>query len=179
MCHYSKMFLFAHLGIGFEVAKIGWAKRRPDLSVPYVLLGTVLPDMIDKPIYYVSHDLLRAEGAFADFYAGTRGIAHTFLFAVLLIASVAMTKNKKILALTIGIATHLILDIANDLVYGRATDLRIFLWPFFGWNFPPAKFATLGAHIHFWFEPISLITEVVGLFLLWRRFKRREPRSLV
>lgn len=168
------MFLFAHLGIGYEMARLGWAKRKPDLDVPFVLLGTVLPDLLDKPIYYISHDLLRARGAFADFYAGTRGLGHTFLFAGVLILSASISKNRSWIAIAIGVATHLSLDIINDLIYGRATDLRIFLWPALGWNFPQARFATLGAHLHFWLEPISLITEVTGVFLLWRRFSRKD-----
>ena len=42
------MFVFGHLGIGYKLAS-PWSRR---LSKRLILLGTVLPDLIDKPVYY-------------------------------------------------------------------------------------------------------------------------------
>ena len=161
------------------MARLGWANRKPHLAVPAVFAGAVLPDLIDKPIYYISHDGLKIHGAFADVYAGTRGVAHTFIFLGVLALVAATSKNRIWIGIAIGVATHLSLDIINDLIFSHSTDLRIFLWPALGWNFPSATFPTLGAHLHFVFEPISLITELTGVILLWRRFGRKDSGTFV
>jgi hypothetical protein len=42
------MFFFGHLGVGATLVR-PWKERLP---FRWVLLGAVLPDLIDKPLYY-------------------------------------------------------------------------------------------------------------------------------
>jgi hypothetical protein len=45
------MFIFGHMGFGAAMAR-PWANPFRKLSFGMILLGTVLPDLIDKTLYY-------------------------------------------------------------------------------------------------------------------------------
>ena len=74
-------------------------------SVDYrlVLLGSLLPDIIDKPLWLV----------FSDIFASGRAYGHTFLFnIVLLICGLLVVKYRQswLLTFSLGSIMHLILD---------------------------------------------------------------------
>jgi len=93
------------------------------LDYRLILLGSVLPDLIDKPLGLW---LLR------DTMSNSRIFAHTLLFAILLLAVgvYAYRSHRKLnlLCLSFGNLTHLGLD-------AMWLNPRTLFWPLYGWNF--------------------------------------------
>jgi hypothetical protein len=82
------VFLFAHLGIG--VRSIRWIEglsrkgTRALLPIAPLFLGTLLPDLIDKPLYYGLSWLTGLRGAELGVIAGTRSFGHSWILLLLL-----------------------------------------------------------------------------------------------
>jgi inner membrane protein len=128
----NALILFGHLGLtvgAFKLYKEASSMSRhreksrlPDIDYRFVLLGFVLPDLIDKPI-----------GAllFINTYHNSRIYAHTLLFSLILIISGAVLRKRRnsniVLTLGIGSMIHLILD-------GMWQYPETILWPFFNIN---------------------------------------------
>ena len=177
------MFLFAHLGIGNQLVR-PWTKN---LTGKYfrraVLVGTLLPDLIDKPIYYSVYYLSSLNipiGPFG-FITQTRTFGHTaiFLFALALLAF--YRQSKLLAALALGTATHLVLDSWSDsfLHHHWMGGQTVLLWPFLGWQFPPDPYGGLTAHLSLVKRPVILYGEIIGIGLLaWDYWKRRHPELL-
>jgi hypothetical protein len=147
------MFPLAHLGIGSAITRLCPAK----LPFRWVLVGTVLPDLIDKPIFFLaSHSFPEA-----GWEAGKRGFAHTLVFLLLLVAISRARKSPTLWAISAGTATHLVLDVISKSTAGRSTalgSLQVLFWPFAGWSFPTLSHGMHGIEI--W------IFEAIGLGLL-------------
>lgn len=122
------MIFFGHLGLTVGAAKLAEtaaAKNRklPQIDYRLVMVGAILPDLIDKPI-----------GAllFVDTYHNSRIYAHSLLFSVLLLVwgLLRYKKRKKagVLTLAFGSLFHLVLD-----SMWRYEEI---LWPF--WNIKAA-----------------------------------------
>jgi hypothetical protein len=100
---------------------------RTSLSLDYrlVMLGSLLPDFIDKPL------ALWLLPEFANY--NTRNVGHTVLFAFLLLATAfAMARmgyGIRPLVLAVTSAGHLALD-------QMWRQPAILLWPLMGWEFP-------------------------------------------
>jgi inner membrane protein len=94
-------------------------------DVRFWLIGGLLPDIIDKPI---GHFLFNQ-----SFGNNGRIFSHTLLFALVwLLAGLwyyRSTKKTSVLALSLGILVHLILDSMWD-------SPQTLFWPLFGWGFP-------------------------------------------
>ena len=169
------MLLLGHLGITVGVAyglERAW-RRSPRWDYRLVLVGAVLPDLIDKPL------------ALAGIWGG-RAIGHTLLVFAVLTAVIALLVWRGRVspgwwALPLGVAVHLVLD-------AMWLTPPVLLWPAFGFGFPgqltTGSFAELLlALLH---EPGVLAGEIVGGILLvalivrhklyrgeaWRRFLR-------
>lgn len=160
------MFIFAHLGIGSKLAR-PW---RDGVSRPALFVGTILPDLIDKPLYYGLVLATGRRGAELGMIAGTRSFAHTALFlALLLAAAYAIPRRRRVLAaLAIGVATHLLLDNVGDVLLGdrSRSAFRAMTWPGHGLQFPVNPYASLGAHLeHALLAPI-LACEAIGIVIL-------------
>lgn len=106
------MILFGHLGLTAGAVKFyeGLQSKKgrsaqPDIDYRFVLLGSVLPDLIDKPI-----------GAllFINTYHNSRIYAHTLLFSlILVITGVILLRRRRVrsvLTLAIGSMFHLVFD---------------------------------------------------------------------
>ncbi|MCK4476335.1 MAG: metal-dependent hydrolase [Methanophagales archaeon] len=93
------MLLFWHigltLGIFFVIGKI----LRKDIDYRYVLLGSILPDLIDKPIGAV---ILK------DYFSNGRIFSHTLAFVTLL--SLFAILNGKMIILSFCSFLHLLED---------------------------------------------------------------------
>ena len=144
------MLLFAHAGIPLGVAwlscrAISRARLRPSvvgnsahcttddrsparpwitsLDYRFLLLGSILPDIIDKPL---GTWLLR------DALGNSRAFGHTLLLtAVLMIAALylyARRRDLSLLSLSFGFVAHLCLD-------EMWLCPRTLLWPLHGWSF--------------------------------------------
>ena len=154
--------IFWHLGA--TVLIVRYVFRDPEMDLRWVLVGSLLPDVIDKPIGSVF---------FHNTFGTHRLFAHSIVFpmvglAVVLVATRRGSRMRLgLLGVIIGVFVHLLLDAA------WATP-EAFWWPFFGWEFPKVfdsdLFSLLGRMVS---EPLVWAGEVVGatyLVFLWRRY---------
>jgi hypothetical protein len=164
------LFALGHLGIG---KKIAWRPYRGFSrgARRAFFLGALLPDLIDKPLFYVPFLMTGRRGAFLS---GTHLFAHTLLFLLVVIAAALITRSVLARALAIGVATHLILDFV-----GLSMDFGTLLWPLLGWRFPGYPFSGLGQHLGMILSPVTLAGELVGsAILLWDYWHaRRQTRG--
>ena len=101
-----------HVGIALPA---GYVLR---LSLPFVFLGAILPDLIDKPLMALG-------------IGGGRYIAHTLLFAFVVAGLLSLWKKKYGLSVLIGMISHLLLDSGGFVPW---------LYPFKSYKFPKVKF---------------------------------------
>jgi hypothetical protein len=168
------MFALGHLGIGKRLA------ARPFRQFSLIdkrafFVGALLPDLIDKPLYYIPAWVTGRHGAAAGILSGTHLFAHTGLFLVVLTAAALVTRSRPLRALAIGVTTHLVLDFV-----GLSMNLGTLLWPLFGTHFPIYPFRSLSQHLGTIFNPITFIGEALGASILWwdyRRSRRRPPSA--
>ncbi|MGZ3651540.1 MAG: metal-dependent hydrolase [Bdellovibrionota bacterium] len=167
------MLPLAHLGIGCQALR--WRKWH---SLKPVFLGTLLPDLIDKPLYYIPVLLTGHHGAELGLFSGTRTVGHSLLFFFLLGLVALATEREWWLALFLGVATHLLLDnFAEPFAPLTEYSSRIaLLFPLYGVRFPIAQHRTLGEHFMLHLHPLELVAEAVGAGLLWRMFRESGLR---
>lgn len=150
------MLLFAHLGLTLAGARFVAAA---DLA--FVALGSLLPDIIDKPLGW----MIYGTPSMGRIYA------HTLLFLLLLIALASFFWNIRLASLSGGVLAHL----ALDSMWNSPTTL---FWPFRG-GFPVVtelntndyiKQLLMGLH-----DPWILVPELLGLaYLLYFVLQRRS-----
>ena len=171
------MFVLGHIGIGRRLAArryAGFSRRDRWLFV----LGTVLPDLLDKPLYYIPSWITGKEGEELGIIAGTHSFGHTLLFLVTLLVAWRASRTRHprpaagLGALAVGVATHLVLD-----TVGLTMDARTAFWPLFGLQFTPFRHHGLGQHLMTVFRPITFAGELIGAALiLWDFWRGRHPR---
>lgn len=125
------MIFFGHLGPTVAAVRIGEKilskgnKKELNIDYRFVLIGAVLPDIIDKPIGMFF---------FRNVFHNSRLFVHSVIVAVILmiIGFYRSYKYRKsgILLLGIGSLIHQILD-------SMWKFPKIALWPFLGFKFPP------------------------------------------
>jgi membrane-bound metal-dependent hydrolase YbcI (DUF457 family) len=168
------MFVLGHLGIGLELAR----PFRRKLPVKPLLVGTLLPDLIDKPLYYGMSWATGRRGYDVGLISGTRTFGHTILFTAGVAAYAAARRSKAAAAVALGCATHLVLDAVSDAFVRRADfSARVFAWPFLGWRFPGYTYGGLGEHLGEFRQPFFLYAELIGaliLFVEWHGSRRRR-----
>jgi hypothetical protein len=156
------MFVFGHLGIGRLV--VGPRGR----ALPFVplLLGMLLPDLIDKPLYYAH---------VSSFISCTRTFGHTGLFLIVVLLAATVRRSNVLLAIGIGMASHLALDCAMDLWSNDIRSAWVALaWPFAGWHFSVYRM-TVADHLKRIFVAPVMVTELVGLtILVWEYWRWRR-----
>src|SRR6267378_7954625 len=108
------MFVFGHLGVGSWVI----ARRVRAEQLAWVLFGTLLADLIDKPLYYALVFATGRRGAELGLVTGTRTFGHTLLLVVLLWL---LTPRRIGSPLALGMITHLALDELGD----RSEERRV------------------------------------------------------
>jgi len=150
------MLLFAHLGLTLAGARL---IRGADLA--FVLLGSMLPDIIDKPLGAI---------LFGTPAMG-RIFAHTLLFLLLLAAVAIYCRDLRLASLTGGVLAHLLLDF----MWNSPSTL---LWPLLG-SFPrAADLSTLDylqTLLRGLSDPMVAVPEVLGLaYLLYFAWQRRD-----
>jgi inner membrane protein len=166
------VFALGHLGIGKKIA----ARSYGGLSAAEkraFFLGALLPDLIDKPLFYIPFWLTGRRGAAAGLLSGTHLFAHTGLFLVVLAVAALITRRPALRAVAVGVTTHFILD-----VVGLSMGVGTLLWPFLGWRFPTFPFRSLGQHLATILNPITLAGELLGAAVLlwdWRTARRQPP----
>lgn len=128
-------------------------------------LGSMLPDIIDKPVGLVF---------FRETFSNGRIFAHTLLFLIVftLIGLYLYWKRRKgwLLPVSFGWAMHLLLD-------AMWLTPETLLWPLFGWTFP--RMALDNYLLYLWTrllsDPSVFVPEIIGVFalgglmVLWQR----------
>ena len=131
------------------------------VDIRILLIGSLLPDIIDKPIGVFF---------FRDTFSNGRIYAHTLLFLVILAAAGFYLYRRRhktwLLVLAFGTFTHHIMD-------QIWTTPKTMLWPFLGFAFDRVN---VEDWLSFWFwdmfvYPQVFIPEILGLaILLWFGF---------
>lgn len=124
------------------------------LDVRILLIGALLPDIIDKSLGHIF---------FQEYLSSGRTFAHTLLFAVVIMVGGLLihyrTGKNWMLILSAGTFIHLILD-QMWLSQWRST----ILWPFYGLEFPKAELTGWIGNI--WYallhQPAVYIPEIIG-----------------
>lgn len=148
--------LLWHLGATLWLFR--WIFRDPKVDVRFLLLGAILPDLIDLPLGTL---------LLADRYSTGELWSHSLLGATVYTTGVLLVtrrgrRRRAWMALGVGWLFHLLLD-------GMWAHEEVFLWPFFGLEIPPgeAPYWELAWQraLH---DPWRWITEVIGGgYLVW------------
>ena len=135
------MMPLGHIGIPLLVPIFG---KDLSLDVRLLILGALLPDIIDKPL---GHLILSIDNG--------RIIGHSIVFAsILLLSGIAY---RRILPASLGVSIHQILD-------GMFIDREAALWPLLG-PFSSYDFE-VGQWIDAFTKPFVIGEEVIGLMLI-------------
>lgn len=153
------MLLFAHVGIALATARCF-----SRMSLAFLALGSMLPDIIDKPLGLI---------VFGSPNMG-RTFAHTLLFLMLLSVLCWHFQDIRLFSLTWGVLTHLGLDFMWN-------SPEIFLWPLLG-PFPSAPLLDTMSYLEMLLSglknPGVLIPEIAGLvYLIYFAYARRKQIS--
>lgn len=164
------MWIFGHLGIGSKLA----APLSRKLPYGWLLLGTILPDLIDKPLFYLL-------GSKFELISCTRTLGHTAIFTFGLALLASLRKSKLLAAITLGVASHLVLDGFQDYWIhrvlhheGESSLILAALFPFYEPRFGMMPYDSLLDHLKSGNRPIVLTAEGIGLlFLGWDWWKKK------
>jgi len=164
------MFVLGHIGIGRRLASIV-DERLPQIAL---VVGTLLPDLIDKPLYY---------SRLWSFVNSTRTFGHTGLFlGVLIVLSFAL-RSRPMKALALGVATHLLLDLLGDIAYlwrrEPSASAIALAWPVASSHFVESYMPSIKDHALALITWPTAVGEVVGLGLLtveWSALHRDQGR---
>src|SRR5882672_347713 len=176
------MFVFGHLGGRRWVI----ARRVRAEQLAWVLFGTLLADLIDKPLYYALVLATGRHGAELGLVSGTRTFGHTL---VLVVALWLLLPRRIGTPLALGMITHLGLDELGDVLglfvpalgtRPRPGTITAILFPFLGLHFPVSPFRSAIKHLVSLSNAYVLAGEIAGAALLawqWRAglFTRRPP----
>ena len=158
------MFFFGHigitLGIFYSLSRI-FSKNNFWTAVPYIIAGSLLPDIIDKPLGRI---------IFAETIGSGRIYSHTLLFVTLLgLAGYYLYRQRQPNLLIIAAASfcHLL----EDSMWNSPVVL---FWPLLGWKFPRDTIS--GNFIEYLMLILSrsytvaftevLISEMIGLLII-------------
>jgi inner membrane protein len=142
------------------------------LDIRLLIIGSMLPDILDKPLALLP-------------FGNGRSITHTALvILVILVAGLLLSANFRktwLLAIAIGMVTHFVLD-------SMWLSPQTSLWPFDGLAFPtPAQKIGLG-QIGLWWSTLTSnrsidISEGIGLLivlgLVWILIRERKVKSFL
>lgn len=124
------------------------------LDYRFLLLGSLLPDIIDKPLGLA-------------FLVNGRSICHTLLFTMLILAAGTCVfiarKSPGLFCVALGCIAHILLD-------AMWLNPNTFFWPLFGWSFPSNNIS-IGPWVESLFfdlitKPSEYIPEIIGIFML-------------
>ncbi|MBL4930739.1 metal-dependent hydrolase [Clostridium paridis] len=169
------MIFFGHLGLTTGAMKIyeKVSSEKYDIKTKLdyrvILIGSILPDIIDKPI---------GAGIFRGIFHNSRIFAHTLIFSVslLLLGGYKLYKSNKNKILLLGISSsiHLILD-------SMWLFPSILLWPYLGFKFPiRAEGDWLKSDfIRLITDPSYFIPELIGFCIIGYYFIRVIKRKKI
>ena len=145
------------------------------IDIRVLLIGSILPDIIDKPI---------GRFLFTDTFDNGRIFSHTLLFLVIVTAGgwllFRISHKPWLLVLAYGIFTHLVLD-------GMWLYPHTLFWPLYGFSFekyPPDLWSQVADILReLLTNPRLLISEITGavviIWLVWRLVRRQKLLSFL
>ncbi|HEX2574691.1 MAG TPA: metal-dependent hydrolase [Polyangia bacterium] len=178
------MFILGHTGIGS--ALVERVTKTDTRWYPWLLVGTLLPDFIDKPLYYGLVLITGRRGADLGLLTSTRTIGHTALLLLAVLVVGWLSRHRGIVLMALGMATHLLLDAGGDFLKPgfslRGTPeypstLCAVFYPLLGWRFPVMPFQDVAGHVSSLRSPYVIAGELIGGVLLWRRWRRWRTSS--
>ncbi len=135
--------------MAFTLAAARLLKLKPE----YAVLGVLLPDLIDKPVFFLLD------------YGPGRYFAHNLSFAVLAASLLAMRFGALAgLSLGMGVTAHLVED---------SHAFVPWLFPLVSYTFPDTSDYRIAEHYFSSFFGIG--TDVLGLMLLGMTYRHRLP----
>lgn len=143
------------------------------------MFGTILPDLMDKPLYYLA---LAVGHPLTEIIPGTRTIAHTGMFLFLVLIAALIYRNKDWLALSLGLFTHFVLDAYGVADHGTSVNglMHLLFWPFYGYDFPSLEGVNNEAFWKTFIEQPQFYAEVLGglivLFLFFKFLKKSSKK---
>jgi len=138
------MYLLGHLGVTLA---IGYPLRLPWMIVAFSVL---LPDMMDKGLYYLG-------------IGCGRFISHSLVFALALGLLFCLINFRCGLWAFLGSGLHLIEDLPGFIPW---------FYPLVSYDFPRTQFDPVGGY----FNIVNFITDLIGLLLLVYLWRRRYIR---
>lgn len=158
------MVFFGHMGITLGAGWVARAAGRParsssrlvrtvsdNLDLRWLVVGSMLPDIIDKPLMLLSPDNVIGSG---------RTMAHSLAFMIALLLAGLMARNKAravLFTLLAGSLGHLALDSMWQLPH-------TLLWPLLGPDFQRIDVGPLAPHLlrALTTRPLTYVLEAVG-----------------
>jgi hypothetical protein len=140
------------------------------IDIRVLLLSSLLPDIIDKPI---------GRFFFREIFSNGRIFSHTLLFLIIITAGGLLLYRARhktwLLVLAYGTFTHLILD-------GMWMSPHTLLWPLYGFSFgqhPVSIWSWITSVLHHLSaNPWILIPEIAGMIIItwfgWQLARRRK-----
>ena len=147
-----------HPASGYSNGKSAFNALASMGDIRFLLIGALLPDIIDKPLGLVF---------FPQIFHNSRIIGHTLFFLLLLIVATLLfyRKNRQtvFLMLSFGVGMHLVLDFMWK-------EPHTLLWPAYGFMFYYRNLEgwLAGIFHNLVTEPVVYIGEILGaIILLW------------
>ena len=140
----------------WQTVSSGFVSLANRVDIRLVLIGSLLPDIIDKPVGQVF---------FEDTFSNGRIISHTLLFLfIMTLAGTYLYRSKRqnwLLVLSCGSAMHLILD-------QMWLAPKTLFWPLYGFAFPKIELTDWFPHL---FESLHteldvLVPELLGAIVI-------------
>ena len=169
------MLLFGHMGIGYKLSQLIKTKIKPSLKG--ILIGSLLPDIIDKPLYFILVCVTGRQGEELGFINGTRTFAHTGLFFMILFILTFYKRNIFFICIVIGQFTHLLLDCLSTYILWPDKFINffiVFFWPLLGIRFPPTELKNFHDAEMYYLNPFLIGFEVIGIVCLMPLLFKRK-----
>jgi hypothetical protein len=156
------MFVLGHVGVGRAI--VG-SRGRALPTIPLVL-GMLLPDLIDKPLYYLH---------FFSLVTCSRTFGHTAIFLALVLGIGYVRRSAAWGAVGLGMATHVFLDWVLD-QFGKppSSALIALAWPLLQRHFDTFYFSSPLQHVIRIWNKGMVVSEIVGFALLVREWRSRR-----
>ena len=142
--------------VGGTILAFRYVFRDPNVDLRFLALGSILPDLIDKPLGTIF---------LADTFQASQIYGHTLIFSSLLMGAVLLGTRRgiwrrRLMAVAVGSFFHLALDV-------MWTVRETFLWPAFVWAFPPGPTEYWAGFIdRLLGDPWTLVMEAAGVAYL-------------
>jgi inner membrane protein len=149
--------LFWHAGATIAIARYTFRDDRMDLRM--LLVGALIPDIVDTPIGLLFYGRLHSVRLF------THGLLLAVVVMVIVVMSTRRGRPRKMwMPLAIGLLLHVLLD-------AMWLDPETLWWPLLGWSFSPAGPAQVSGYVGSvlgdWKMWLGEVIGLVYLIYLW------------